>query len=80
MKVPERVTGCEREMEGESGDEERNGGEIIYKLVDSPRASPSLYSLVWSELREPCRTLWSCPDDSHRERCYHPFKHREERH
>lgn len=42
MQVPEHMTRCERKMEGESEDEERNGGEVNYKLVDSPRASPSL--------------------------------------
>lgn len=48
MKVPGHMTGCEREMEGECADEERNGGEVNYKLVDSPRASPSLHNHVWS--------------------------------
>lgn len=48
MKVPEHMTGCEREMEVEGEDEVRNGGEVNYKLVDSRTASPSLYSHVWS--------------------------------
>lgn len=38
----------ERDMKRERRDEERNGGEANYKPVDSPRASPSLCSHVWS--------------------------------
>lgn len=39
-----------RERDGRRGseDEERNEGEVNYKPVDSPSASPSLYSRVWS--------------------------------
>lgn len=80
-RVPEQMTGCKREMERKGGeDEERNGGEVNYKPADSPRASPSLCSHVWCSLGEPRCTLRSCPDDRHRERCYHPFKQREQRH
>lgn len=48
-------------MEGEGEDEERNGGEVNYKLLESPRASPSLHSRVWSQPREPRRRPRSCP-------------------
>lgn len=52
MTVPQRVTGCEGEMEGESVDEERSEGEVNYKAAGSRGASPSLYSRARSEPRE----------------------------
>lgn len=48
IKVLECMTGCKREMEWENEDAKRNGGEVNYKLVDSPGGSPSLCSHVWS--------------------------------
>lgn len=52
MKVPQRVTGCEGEMEGERVDQERSEGEVNYKAADSGGASQSLYSHAGSEPRE----------------------------